>query len=137
MPTERTQVESEFYVNRDFLRDLQLGRQAFLARDDTYPPPAASWWEQMTNYFRGDPPAYRVNLPLKKIRWEADDQQIIVSIQELPAETLAFQYKTGFKNWLAGVIDFLLYRFWQIFMERPSLSIGLIAVVVSYLIYEG
>ena len=135
MPTEKKPLEFEFYTNREFLKSLNTGR-AFLEEDNTYPPPNASWQEQMSNYFRGHPPAYRADIPLQKIRWESDDQRMLVRIEEFHVETLSFQYKLKFNNWWAGIIYFFLDRPLQIFLKRPSLSIGLVVLVVSYLLHE-
>jgi hypothetical protein len=101
MPDERKTLQFEFYIKRDLLKSLNTG-QPFLIEDNTHPPPNATWWEQMGSYFWQWPPSYKVDTVMEKCRWEADDQRVLIRVEEFPDDTRKVVYRRKFEDWSAN-----------------------------------
>jgi hypothetical protein len=137
MSDERKMLEFEFYANRSLLRNLNSNAsQSFLVPDNEHPPANATWREQMSNYLWQKPPSYRVDIPIQKCRWEADDQRILIRIEEFPDETRRVLYRRQFDGWWAGVVDTLMYRPLNIVRRHPEWTVIGLAFLIGILFFR-
>jgi hypothetical protein len=90
----------------------------------------------MGSYLWNWPPSYKVDLPIDRVRWEADDQRVMIRIEEFPDDSRGLIYRRQFDSWWAKAINNLLNQPLQIMGRYLEVILLAAALIIGWLFFR-